>query len=114
VLESCYMLPSDKYFRMTLIPELFTTLSAKLSDVLASAVGMSVSPPTRGRRRSALTRCRASLHTGSPTSGTDSQLSLQPVHLSGRILPTTWLASSHPCWGSGISAQKSFGTTPRT
>jgi len=109
VLESCYMLPSDKYFRMTLIPELFTTLNAKLSDVLASAVGMSVSPPTRGRRRSALTRCRASLHTG-----TDSQLSLQPVHLSGRILPTTWLASSHPCWRSGISAQKSFGTTPRT
>lgn len=39
MLESCYTLPSDRYFRMTLIPELFTTLSAKLSDVLALAVG---------------------------------------------------------------------------
>jgi len=37
VLEPHYTLLSDKYFRTTLIPKLFKTMSAKLIDVLASA-----------------------------------------------------------------------------
>ena len=36
-LEPRYTLPSDKYFRTSLIPDLFKMMSAKLTDVLASA-----------------------------------------------------------------------------
>jgi len=36
-LKPRYTLPSDKYFRTSLIPDLFKMMSAKLTDVLASA-----------------------------------------------------------------------------